>query len=216
MKIFFVCKHFTYVSVTNRIFFWELRGRGGNMNSTPLFCHLSHYIIWYEFESKKWATHTKWTMSRLLANAAPFGPVNFMKKSRARKNRIVEMKLLSMVHHFQLVSYFWTRFNEFRSPNKFPATFFYGQLTCISIDIQNLFFICVPKKKCMHTSAQWKKIPKSSRSSTKLVTKNCFFPSLCLRKQTATGRKKLTWIRILNFFFVDQENVQKLHEKTSG
>lgn len=45
MKKFFVCKHFTYVSVTNRIFFGELR-LGGNMNSTR-FCPVPSFALHY-------------------------------------------------------------------------------------------------------------------------------------------------------------------------
>lgn len=48
-KVFFVCKHFTYVSVTNSNFLpCELRRRGGNMNSTRFYSRLFalHYLIW--------------------------------------------------------------------------------------------------------------------------------------------------------------------------
>ena len=87
--------------------------------------------------------------------SAPFGPVNFMIKTR--RNALLWNEIFSMVHHSQLVlNFFRTRYNEFRSPNIFRASFFYGQLTCISIDIQNFFFIhlCLGKNACTYTHVE--------------------------------------------------------------
>lgn len=88
-------------------------------------------------------------------------------------------------------------FNEFRSPKINSSNFFYGQLTCISIDIQNLFsFYCfhLCPKKCMHThSSGTEKRTKngsSSRSSIKFSHKNCVLIVSLRTTRNEKGRKK--------------------------
>lgn len=106
MKIFFVCKHFTYVSVIFCLFL------GGEET----------WIL--EKIHKKWATHAKWTKIVGFSGArfSPFGPVilwRWKKNAALLGNR---KNTFSMVHHrSQLVLVFFSArldFNEFHSSNK--------------------------------------------------------------------------------------------------
>lgn len=125
----------------------------------------------------------------------------FYDKNQPEKNRIVgEIKCFQWwcINLFQLFGCGLDFFNEFRSPKINSSNFFYGQLTCISIDIQNLFsFYCfhLCPKKCMHThssgSEKRTKSGSSSRSSIKFSHKNCVLIVSLRTTRNEKGRKNV-------------------------
>lgn len=135
---------------------------------------ISHYIIWYECSGKGVKNELlirdeQWFLP---FQCAPLGPANFMIKKAGKKKQfaLLDRNAIQWCIIPNLFS-----FNKFRSPNIFRTTFFYGQLTCISIDIQNYFysFVCPKKNACTHTGPG-EETTENSRSSTKLVTKKLF------------------------------------------
>lgn len=118
----------TYVSVTkSQLFFCELR-LGGNMNLTRFYFsfRITLHLIWIRSDGKKkWATHTKWTMIFPPFESCSIWTSKFHDKNR-KKCIVVEWNVFNGAS-FPTCSehiFFRTRYNEFRSPNIFRASFF--------------------------------------------------------------------------------------------
>lgn len=91
MKFRFVCKHFTYVTVTNRIFSSSWSFSGGNMNSSLAFFgpHFAlHYLIWMFGKGVKNELLIRDEQWFLPFQCAPLGPVNFMIKKAGKKKQL--------------------------------------------------------------------------------------------------------------------------------
>lgn len=139
---FFVCKHFAYVSVTNRNFFVRAStGRKHEFSSGSLFLHrLSHYIhvIWIALsvlrtgkrKQKTWATHTRRDEQWIFA---PLGPVSFTMQKNGffslvdgrRRIALLDVKWNCFQWCIISTTCFRTRFNEFRSPKTEQLFFFF-------------------------------------------------------------------------------------------
>lgn len=155
MKIYSLYANISHTSLSQIAFFVSSSGRamrGGNMNSTYFFSLIVFCITLFDMNSKVknelLIRNEQWVFF-LVRERCSIWTSKFYDKKRGIAllgRNCFQWCIISPTR-------FGTRFNEFRSPNLFRTTFFYGQLTCISIDIQNLFifFVSFVSQKCMHT-----------------------------------------------------------------